>query len=218
MDVTLGPDEIAVAKLIGSRRFGTSRRANSPCRHYPHDNQSEEQDWHAAGAEIAACRALGGWWCAISSVGADNAGADINVRGRKIQVRHSIHTSGFLMIYPEDNSSLPFVFVVGQLPNYRVAGWIMASVAKDPARWTETNPRTGKPLRCPAFVSEQSDLNPLRPDFGAREQATEPPMLKKVKCSRCGEVDVDEFTGASGRNGWRNRNGAFVCPVCCGAA
>lgn len=164
--VTLGPDEIAVAKLVGTRRFQASRNAGSADVHFPHDSSSEETDHHAAGAEVAACKALGGWWSAISSVGSDNRFADITVRGRPGQVRHSVYPNAFLPIYPEDNPMLPFVFVTGKLPNYMVVGWILGRSAQTQERWSTTNPRTGQPLKCPAYIVEQHELR----DFGAMAQ------------------------------------------------
>lgn len=43
---------------------------------------------------------------------------------------------------------------------------------------------------------------------------------RKIVCSVCGEIDIDEFVGtemqAWGANGWRVEGGKALCPVCGG--
>jgi hypothetical protein len=160
ISITLGPDEIAIAEVVGSRRYQSCRAADSPTTHYPHDETTERQDHHAAGAELAACIALGGYWDAIRGKGSANRFADLRV-GRRgtYQVRSTIHERGFMPVYPEDEGMC--VFVVGSLPHYSVIGMIDVALVKREVYWSTTNPRTGQPLLHPCFVVEQRDLNEL---------------------------------------------------------
>lgn len=157
--VTLGPDEIAVARLIGDRRYSTARAAGSAATHYEPEEDAV-QDHHAAGAEIAACIALGGWWDAIRDIGTHNRFADLRV-GRRgtYQVRSTRYSNGFMPIYTEDNGV--FVFVVGELPTFQVIGLIDSTLVKREERWYEKNPRTGHPLRQPCFIVEQRELEQI---------------------------------------------------------
>lgn len=164
--IRLGPDEVAIAELVGRRRVDSCLAAESLDGHFPHDDGYEttvRQNQHACGGEIAVCKALGGWWEATAGKGSANAAADIRVGRKRVQARHSIYQGGFMCIYTEDEAELPFVFVVGELPRFRIVGWIKGTDAKVPIRWTDTNPRTGKPLRCACFVVEQVDMSFLTP-------------------------------------------------------
>ncbi len=163
--IELGPDEVAIAELIGKRRVDTCIAAGSEHRHYDGDDYGTNvrQNQHAAGGEIAVCKALGGWWSAIGGKGAENAGADVIVGTQKVQVRHSQYQRGFMCVYPEDDGGLPFVFVVGELPRFRIAGWIWGKDAQVAERWSEVNPRTAMPLRCACFIIEQVSLASLAP-------------------------------------------------------
>ncbi len=161
ISVTLGPDEIAIAKVVGSRRCHSSIAAGSAPGHEGFgDTHDEEMDHHAAGAEIAACIALGGWWYAIRDIGTANRAADVRV-GRRgtYQVRSSTHLNGFMPIYENDEGV--HVFVVGQLPNYEVIGLLDVAKIKRPEYWAEKNPRNGQLLREPCYLVEQSDLEPI---------------------------------------------------------
>jgi hypothetical protein len=57
-----------------------------------------------------------------------------------------------------------------------------------------------------------------RPNRTIKNGIAESLVKRKVVCCKCGERDVDEFSGtdstAWGCNGWRIENGAATCPPC----
>ena len=152
IQVELGPDEVAIARLVGSRRFTSARRAGSPDVHYEHDETAEEQDQHAVGAELAVARTYERYPSCFSSVGSANNGGDVG----RLQVRHTRHRHGSLPIYEESSDDQGFMLVVGELPVYWLVGWIYAGEAKTEERWQTTWP-SGTPMRKPCWIVRQDD-------------------------------------------------------------
>lgn len=158
MELSLGPDQVRIAKVVGSARYQSCRAAGSKDVHYEHDASAEFQDHNAAGAEIAVCVALGAWWEATSAKGSENKEADVRRGEETFQVRWSKYPRGFLPLYPDDNNEDVFIFVTGSLPTFRVVGFIKANEVKDSAHWSEVNPRNGQRLFCPCYLIEQKEL------------------------------------------------------------
>jgi hypothetical protein len=61
-----------------------------------------------------------------------------------------------------------------------------------------------------------------KPNRAVKNAIAETLIKRKVVCSKCGERDVDEFSGddkkAWGCNGWRIEDGVATCPACLAAA
>lgn len=57
-----------------------------------------------------------------------------------------------------------------------------------------------------------------KPDRAIKNGIAESLVKRKVTCSKCGELDIDEFSGTDrkswGRNGWRIEGEAATCPTC----
>lgn len=150
--IQLGPDEVAIARLVGSRRYQSARRAGSDDVHYAHDANSEQQDQHAVGAELAVARKYDRYPSAFRSIGSDNKSGDVG----RLQVRHTEWLTGSLLIYEESADDQAFMLVVGQLPRFRIVGWCYAREAKTQERWRERWP-SGEPMFTPCWVVSQRD-------------------------------------------------------------
>lgn len=147
--VPLGPDEKAMAELLGSRRFRSSRRAGSPDVHFPHDEASEPQDQDAAGAEIAVAKFVDSWPRAFDGRGAGNSGEDVG----GAQVRSTRHEGGRLLVYEHDRDDQVFVLVVGSLAaGYRAVGWLYGGEVKQRPEWWRSD------FRYPCAAAPQSAL------------------------------------------------------------
>jgi hypothetical protein len=61
-----------------------------------------------------------------------------------------------------------------------------------------------------------------KPNRVLKNAIVESIIKRKVTCSVCKEMDIDEFTGTDlqswGRNGWRIEDGVAVCPDCAAVA
>lgn len=128
--VQLGPDEAAVARLIGEIRAESCVLAGTPHKHFAGDADGEVvQHQHAAGAEIAVAKLLNRWPQAWGSVGAANALGD--VAGH--QVRWTGYDNGHLICRGgEDDPAQAFILVTGALSFYIVRGWLRgAEVMRD---------------------------------------------------------------------------------------
>ncbi len=59
-----------------------------------------------------------------------------------------------------------------------------------------------------------------KPDRTVKNAIVESIVKRKVTCSKCGEKDIDEFSGSDtrswGKNGWRIEAGEAICPSCAG--
>jgi len=138
-EVGLGPDEVAVARLIGTIRAESCLHAGSVDRVWnlaPRAGDGEvEQDQQAAGAEIAVAKLLDRWVQAWGSVGAANATADV----AGCQVRWTRHDRGHLPVHGggEDDPAQKFILVTGLLPVYVVRGWLYGHqvLAREDWRW-----------------------------------------------------------------------------------
>jgi hypothetical protein len=103
------------------RRFDAMRQTRS-CKY---GGGNEVKQW---GYEIEACAAealvakwLGVYWFAVSqspTVLPGDAG--------QVEVRHTAHKNGHLMLYPSDKENSRFVLVAGNIPDLEIKGWIVA--------------------------------------------------------------------------------------------
>ena len=81
--------------------------------------------------------------------------------GNNLEIRHSKHDFGSLIIYPNDRDEDVAILVVGKSPTYRIAGWIPIKMAR--------RPRYKKAGQESWWVS-QDDLQPIE-NLGASQYA-----------------------------------------------
>jgi len=155
--VELDELEVKIAELIGEHRH-LEGRANGGTEHFViADGDDARRERNAAGAELAVCKVLGGWW---ETIAGHRAPGDVRVDGTLVEVKHTPHATGFLALKDRDRSAL-VVMVVGELPTFRVVGWGHTDELRAAHPIAETNPRNGRPLPFPCHVVEQHELKPL---------------------------------------------------------
>ena len=57
-----------------------------------------------------------------------------------------------------------------------------------------------------------------RPDRKVKNAFRADAELMKVRCVKCGAMDVESFIGHTGENGWALSGGKATCPECCEVA
>lgn len=124
MKVTLSPDEMAVASMIGCRRRIESLRAGSIDEAFADVGIRWAIDIDAACAELACCKALGWYW---QGLGGPKSSGDI---GKNVQVRSTRYPDGGLLIRPRDLDASRFLLVTCQAPDYVIVGWLTGQEAK----------------------------------------------------------------------------------------
>lgn len=147
--VTLTQAQMFQAAVEGCMR---QLRAFANGRRHRHGHDGTD-NWtmhiEAAGAEVAVARLTGRFWCA--SFLPDYAG-DIGVG---LQVRHTARATGRLILHPTDDDRHVFVLARGLMPEYDLAGWIVARDGKRLEWWRELQPGRG------AYVVEACHLRPM---------------------------------------------------------
>ena len=99
-------------------------------------------------AEMAVAKWMDRFWC--GKVGNGDAG---DLTG--MEVRHTTHDGGHLIVHPGDNDLARFVLVTGSMGKYRLRGMIMGRDAKQTRYWKEL--QAGRP----AYCVPQADLAPV---------------------------------------------------------
>lgn len=147
--------EIAHGALAGiSRRVSAMRRAR-PEKFANGDAALWDQDINAALAELAVAKALGTYFdfaCVLSPGGLADVSGDI-------EVRHVKRASDSLPVYEKDDPDRRFVLVVGQPPEFEIAGWIPGIDAQRPCFWSAKGER--KTPHYGAYMVPASELFPL---------------------------------------------------------
>ena len=142
--VTLDPAEAMRAAQIGAGRVLRHRREGDE--HLYGEKRDAYRDWgrdiEAVGAEMAFAKWLGVYYHPTTKPddGTDVAG---------VQVRSTPASGGHLLLHKKDTG--PCVLLVGQIPEFTVAGWVDADEAKTESRWRDTNGR-------PCYWVEQPQL------------------------------------------------------------
>ena len=128
MNVTLDAAQRAFARTVASRRFsqGGQQQYGAKAGFF--------LDLGAAEAELVVSIATGLPWTAAFVRG----GADV---GSDLEVRWTSHSSGRLIVHPNDPDGWCGVLVTGLHGSYRIAGWLEVGLAKRP-RWLDV-PRQG---------------------------------------------------------------------------
>ena len=109
--------------------------------------------------EMAAAKALGVFW----------TGALGNLRspdiGQRIQVRASTLRDARLILHKDDDDAAAFVLVIGTIPEYLLAGWVLGADGKQESYWTD--PKGGRP----AYFVPQARLRPMSTLTGWKAEA-----------------------------------------------
>jgi hypothetical protein len=147
--VTLTPDELYLAGVIGVRRRVVSIGNGAADRnHYDPAHAEWATDIEGAAAELAVAKVLDRYHAGL------NYRAPTDVGGR-LHVRHTVRDDGCLIVRDRDPDFDPFVLVVGFAPRYRIAGWLYGREAKRD-EWRSVP--TGGPA---AYFVPQQALQPL---------------------------------------------------------
>jgi hypothetical protein len=147
MQVTLSPHEMATAAWVGVRRQVEAKRKGLPDKH-GFDGDGWGSHIEGAGGEMALAKALGVYWD-----GGVNTFKRDDLPG--IQVRTRSRHDYELLVRSADSGDEVFVLVTGQMPEYRIHGWIRGADAKR-AEWEKCH--GGRP---PAFFVPQGELKPM---------------------------------------------------------
>jgi len=144
--------EAQTACTIGCERRLTNRYKEVGAKDYVKEVQMDlggfERDIQAAAAEMAFAKARKMYW-------------DFSVNTFKkpdvahIQIRHTIRSSGRLIVRPDDSDDETFVLVTGEIPNFTLRGHIKGRDAKQDQFLN--NPGGGKPC----WMVPQGDLKPI---------------------------------------------------------
>jgi hypothetical protein len=78
-------------------------------------------------------------------------------------VRATLHHSGHLALYPEDDPSARFVLWVGHGARWELAGWLRAQDGQQPRYWRTPTDGQHPPVRFPAYYVPQAALLPWPP-------------------------------------------------------
>ena len=152
IDVVLTINEAKLAASVGMHRHMEAISHGLPDKH----GFTAEDGWtiHIQGAagEIAAAKALNRYW--NGSVNTFKRGGDVG----KLQVRTRSRMDYDLIVRPDDRDSDVFILVLGGIPSFRVAGWILGSDAKCEA-WLQTHGN-----RPAAYFVPQESLHRIRRD------------------------------------------------------
>jgi hypothetical protein len=131
--VTLNPAEVEVATAIGTYREKLSSERGYRDNSHIEKGESLEQNIDAAGAELAASKFTGCRW--NMTIGEDLDEPDL---WPHVEVRHTTHGAGGLIVRAKDKPGRLFVLVVGTCPRYRVVGWKCSDDARcDEFRWND---------------------------------------------------------------------------------
>ena len=148
IEVVLNPSEITQAYMAGTSRelravqFGRRHKYGLPT-----PEGFDLTDWRrhveACGTEIAAARGLDRFWMDYPELDHDG---DIGSRQPKNQVRSTELPHGGLILHREDRDDLPAVLIIGRIPRFVLAGWMLTGDGKDERWWHEHGPGgSGRP-------------------------------------------------------------------------
>jgi hypothetical protein len=147
----LDSGEIKLAAYVGMMKRAGSMAAGLRDRHGLDANACGGIGWtldiEGAAAELAFAKSRGLYWPALCD---DPAGlpGDVGIA----EVRQSADPEAHLILHESDHDERPYVLVIGQIPEFRIVGWIRGAEGKRPQFWRT---HTGRP----AFFIPQGVLN-----------------------------------------------------------
>jgi len=139
-----------MAATVGILRNIQALKQGLPQCHGAKDEEMWRYHIEGAAGEMAFAKAMNIHWGAHSNV---FKAPDV---GSIIQIRTRSNADWDLIVRDNDSDDEIFVLVTGEIPNYRIVGWIKGSDAKK-AEWYKDMGKRGKP----AYFVPQECLNPL---------------------------------------------------------
>jgi len=134
--VILTPPEMTLALMVGGLRQVTNLRDGRRDAHGARRDRGWQLHVEGAAGELAVAKALNLYWSGrLGCLRASDVGA--------LQVRTTPCNGYRLVIHPEDPDDARFIFVVGMVPCFRLAGWLYASEGKRREWWDD--PVGGRP-------------------------------------------------------------------------
>lgn len=148
IEVTLDWWEVVSAAEVGVRRH-VANRAKQNNHRFGKPKDLWSTDIQGALAECVLAKAIDRYWRPLVREPQTLEG-DV---GRE-QVRSTSRTNGCLILHPPDPDDARFWLVVGDVPTFRVIGWIRGVDGKQPEYWQQGDGR-------PAFFVPQDALTPV---------------------------------------------------------
>lgn len=104
----------------------------------------------SCGSEFAVARYTGLFWHSLSKYPHSLPG-DVG----HLQVRHTQHEDGHMIVHDRDKDHDPFILVTGSIPKLTLRGWLYGKDCKKPEYYRTEG------VRHPAYFVPQSELKPL---------------------------------------------------------
>jgi hypothetical protein len=148
IEVTLTELEISYAVLVGTARRNESINKNLDSSRR-HSSDVWGIDIEGAAAELAYCKGMGYYFLpTVNTFKAADIGTDVQIRSTKLP-------DGKLIVRHDDPNEHIYVLVVGEVPDFKIIGYIFGHAAKRSV-WLY-NPGG----REPAYFVPQDALKPL---------------------------------------------------------
>lgn len=148
--VQLSWNEVHMAATVGILRNIQALKQGRPQCHGAKDEEMWRYHVEGAAGELAFSKAMNIHWEAHSNV------FKVPDIGSNLQIRTRSHDDWDLIVRDNDSDDEIFILLVGEIPNYRVVGWIRGVDAKR-AEWYKDMGKRGKP----AYFVPQEYLNPI---------------------------------------------------------
>lgn len=149
--VELTPQEIRVAVIVGANRNVRAYERGRRHRYGADEARGWSMHTQGAAAEIAVAKAFNRYWT-------DTPDPDYTGDVGPYHVRSTKHEEGGLLLHPDDPDDGVFVLVVGEIPVFRLAGWILGREGKRERFWLAGGPGgSGRPC----FKVPQRELFPI---------------------------------------------------------
>ena len=151
--VKLTKTEAQTAAFVGVERRLTNRYKEVGAKDYVKEVQFDlggfERDIQAAAAEQAFAKARNKYWdYSVNTFKKPDVG--------DVQIRHTVRSSGKLIVRPDDSDEEIFVLVTGEIPEFTIRGYMRGCEAKQDQ--FIDNPGGGKPC----WMVPQDNLRPVK--------------------------------------------------------
>jgi hypothetical protein len=146
----LTPAEVLIGGLVADMRLVQNMKWGTKHKYGASLVGRFERDGDGACSEQATAKWLDRHW--NGNIG-DKHAADI---GDDIDVKHTNHDDGKLIVHPDSHDDWYYVLVTGTVPTFTVRGWLFGREAKQQQFWAELQPNR------PAFCVPQDMLRDPR--------------------------------------------------------
>ena len=132
----LTPEEFAFARHVGEARQREAEAVGRRDRYGFEGLDPIDNHIHGAASEMLVAKALRRTWLPVVE---DPKTLPSDV-GSNIQVRHTRHPTGRLILHPADQDDQRFVLVRPRYPEHVIVGWILGRDGKKEKWWEEPIP------------------------------------------------------------------------------